>query len=196
MEEKPRIIIKKVKKRGHGDAHGGSWKVAYADFVTALMAFFLLLWLLAMVSPDKRAALSTYFSNFSIMTSDSQKAGSAAMDGSSGVLDIERVIPPTIQGTADKTADNFEKKLRDSIDQQLQTVKDQVFVDKTKEGIRIQIVDNEGSEIFRLGSDEPTQKAREIIKLVSENMKDKTNRIVIEGHTDSAPFKTAQKHIN
>jgi chemotaxis protein MotB len=66
-------------------------------------------------------------------------------------------------------------------------------VDTTLEGLRIQIVDNEGSDIFRLGSDEPTEKAVQIIKLVSENIREKPNRIAIEGHTDSAPFKTGQK---
>ena len=189
MEEKPRIIIKKVKKKGHGDAHGGSWKVAYADFVTAMMAFFLLLWLLAMVSPEKRIALSEYFSNFNIMEQKSQASGESILEKSTGVLEIEKMRPRPPKGPTE----DFAKKMRDAIDAELQTVKNQIFVDTTKEGVRIQIVDNEGSEIFRVGSDEPTEKARSIIKLVSENMKDKKNRIVIEGHTDSSPFKTAQK---
>ena len=61
-----KIIIKKVKKTDGGGRHGGSWKVAYADFVTAMMAFFLLLWLVTMVSPEKRARVATYFKEFSI----------------------------------------------------------------------------------------------------------------------------------
>ena len=83
--------------------------------------------------------------------------------------------------------------MRMAIDDKLQAMKKQVLIDTTPEGLRIQIVDNEGSEIFRLGSDEPTEKAIQIIRLVSENIREKPNRIVIEGHTDSAPFKTAQK---
>jgi chemotaxis protein MotB len=75
----------------------------------------------------------------------------------------------------------------------MQAMENQVFVDTTKEGVRIQIVDNEGSEIFRLGSDEPSDKARQIIKIVSDTIRDKPNRIVIEGHTDAAPFKNAQR---
>ncbi len=68
-----KVIIKKVKKRGHAGGHGGSWKVAYADFVTAMMAFFLLLWLLSMVSPEKRARLAEYFKFFAIF----EKSGNA-----------------------------------------------------------------------------------------------------------------------
>ena len=70
------IIIKRVKKGGHGGAHGGSWKVAYADFVTAMMAFFLLLWLTSMVAPEKRARVSNYFKHFSIF----EKSGTTFMD--------------------------------------------------------------------------------------------------------------------
>ena len=83
--------------------------------------------------------------------------------------------------------------MRKAIDTNLTTARRQVFVDTTNEGVRIQIVDNEGSEIFRSGSNEPTDKARQIIRLVSENIIDKPNRIVIEGHTDSTPFRSAQQ---
>jgi chemotaxis protein MotB len=83
--------------------------------------------------------------------------------------------------------------MRGAIDNKLQAMKNQVLIETTKEGLKIQIVDNEGSEIFRSGSDEPTEKARQIIRLVSENLREKPNRIIIEGHTDSAPFKSAQK---
>jgi chemotaxis protein MotB len=193
MEEKARIIIKKVKKRGHGDAHGGSWKVAYADFVTAMMAFFLLMWLLAMVAPEKRAGIADYFNNYSVFQSDSQSSGSSLLGKSSGVLDFAAVRPPAARETGKQTEQEFVLQMRSSIDEKLQAIKQQVFVDTTPEGVRIQIVDNEGSEIFRRGSDELTEKARAILGLVCENMKDKDNRIVIEGHTDSAPFKTAQK---
>ena len=88
------------------------------------------------------------------------------------------------------TPEELAKMMRGAIDDKLQAMKNQVLIETTKEGLRIQIVDNEGSEIFRSGSDEPTEKARQIIRLVSENIREKPNRIVIEGHTDSAPFKT------
>jgi chemotaxis protein MotB len=190
MEEKARVIIKKVKKKGHAAAHGGSWKVAYADFITALMAFFLLLWLLAMAAPEQKAALSEYFTEFNVFESKSQSSGKSILDKSAGVIEVPK---PRSPAAPKSDAEEFARKMRASIDVNLQALRNQVYVDTTKEGVRIQIVDNEGSEIFRLGSDEPTEKARRIIRLVSENIREKNNRIVIEGHTDSAPFRSGQK---
>jgi chemotaxis protein MotB len=195
MEGPAKIIIKKVKKKGHGGHHGGAWKVAYADFVTAMMAFFLLLWLLAMVAPEKRIALSEYFSNFSLFKEQAQQSGTSVLDKSAGVLDMGRSTKKESfrMSPATKTpAEEVAKRLQGAIEANLLTMKNQVFVDMTNEGVRVQIVDTEGSEIFRSGSDDLTEKARRIIKLVTENIIDKPNRIVIEGHTDSTPFKTAQ----
>jgi chemotaxis protein MotB len=190
MEEKSRVIIKKVRKKGHAEAHGGSWKVAYADFVTAMMAFFLLLWLLAMAAPEQKASLSEYFTEFNVFQNKAQTTGKSFLDKSAGVIAVPKP-PPPVAGKSE--TEEFARKMRASIDANLQALRNQVYVDTTKDGVRIQIVDNEGSEIFRLGSDEPTEKARRIIRLVSENIKEKSNRIVIEGHTDSAPFRSGQK---
>ncbi|OIP92444.1 MAG: chemotaxis protein [Syntrophobacterales bacterium CG_4_8_14_3_um_filter_58_8] len=196
MEDNSKILIRRRKKKSHDEHHGGSWKVAYADFVTSMMAFFLLLWLLAMVAPEKRAAVSEYFSNFSLFDSQSQQSGASILNKSAGVLEIGRPKPkesfPLKEGKK-TTPQELAKMMRMAIDDKLQAMKNQVLIDTTPEGLRIQIVDNEGSDIFRLGSDEPTEKAVQIIRLVSENIREKPNRIVIEGHTDSAPFKTVQK---
>ena len=196
MEDRSKIIIRKVKKKSHGGHHGGSWKVAYADFVTAMMAFFLLLWLLSMTSPAQKAALSNYFNSFSLFGDKSEQSGTSVLDKSNGVLGAERSVqrePTKMEVGKKTTSEELAKLMRGAIDDKLQAMKNQVLIDTTKEGLRIQIVDNEGSEIFRSGSDEPTEKARQIIKLVSENLREKPNRIIIEGHTDSAPFKSAQK---
>jgi hypothetical protein len=152
MEEKARVIIKKVKKKSHEGAHGGSWKVAYADFVTAMMAFFLLLWLLAMAAPEQKASLSEYFTEFNVFESKSQSSGKSILEKSAGVIEVPKPKPlPPVAGRT--STEELARKMRASIDAQLQSLKNQVFVDATKEGVRIQIVDNEGSEIFRLGSD-------------------------------------------
>ena len=196
MEDRKNIIIRKVKKKSHGGHHGGSWKVAYADFVTAMMAFFLLLWLLSMTAPEKRIALAEYFNTFSVFKEQAHQSGTSFLDKSTGVLDAGRSVQNEARRIiAGKKGDPEElaKIMRSAIDDKMQAMKNQVLIDTTKEGLKIQIVDNEGSEIFRSGSDEPTEKARQIMRLVSENLRDKSNRIVIEGHTDSAPFKNAQK---
>ena len=92
MEDRSKIIIRKVKKNSHGGHHGGAWKVAYADFVTAMMAFFLLLWLLSMTSPAQKAALSNYFNSFSLFGDSAQQTGTSVLDKSNGVLDAERSV--------------------------------------------------------------------------------------------------------
>jgi chemotaxis protein MotB len=194
MEERQKVIIRKVKKKSHGEAHGGSWKVAYADFITALMAFFLLMWLLAMIAPEKRIAMSEYFQNATIFQEDKAQSGTSVLDKSAGVIDMGGKKKDSLRKNAEVKTDPEElaRTMRRAIDDKLYAMRNQVFVDMTKEGVRIQIVDNEGSDIFRSGSDVPTEKARQIIALVCENIKDKNNRIVIEGHTDSAPFKNVQ----
>jgi len=196
LEDNSKIVIRRRKKKSHEAHHGGSWKVAYADFVTAMMAFFLLLWLLSMTAPDKKIAISQYFESFSIIKSSSQQSGTSILDKSTGVMEIDKKPQKeSIRMMKEKKATPGElaKMMRMAIEDKLQAMKNQVLIDTTPEGLRIQIVDNDGSEIFRLGSDEPTEKAVQIIRLVSENIRDKPNRIVIEGHTDSAPFKTVQK---
>lgn len=152
MEDKPkRIVIKKVKKHGEGH-HGGSWKVAYADFVTAMMAFFLMLWLLSMVSTEKRAVLAAYFKDFSLF----EKGGkSFMMDGG---------IKPTIQHQTGSdvvditnesgTAMNEEiaAKILASLESRGDYPKNQVLVEMSPDGIRIQIVDSKENPIFPPGS--------------------------------------------
>ena len=196
MEDRSKIIIRKVNKKSHGGHHGGSWKVAYADFVTAMMAFFLLLWLLSMTSPESKAALSQYFNTFSVFKDQPQQSGTSILDKSAGILNEGRSVQSeSARMKAEKkaTTEELAKVMRGAIDDKLKSMKNQVLIETTNEGLKIQIVDNEGSEIFRSGSAEPTEKARQIIRLVSENLREKPNRIIIEGHTDSAPFKGAQK---
>jgi len=190
-EKKSIIIIKKVKK-GHGGAHGGSWKVAYADFVTAMMAFFLLLWLLAMVSPEKRAALSQYFKHFSLF----DKGGHSFMlEGQPQMVSQQGSTSPK-QGLTFGSGDNKEitpkdisDKVKQTISDRLTSFKNQIMVDIFEGGVRIQIFDLEGKSLFRPGSAELSTIAREIIKVVSESIKDIPNKIAVEGHTDSSPLR-------
>jgi len=210
MDERPQqIIIKKIKKN-KGGAHGGSWKVAYADFMTAMMAFFLLLWLLSMVSDEKKAALSEYFRKYSVF----QESGSSAIT----VKNAKQTSPQFITEAGNEFANKnrhagprsglthkkikqhdidagdeaLVKKIRAAVDEKMAGIRDQVLVDVIEGGIRIQIIDTEGSIMFQLGSAQPTPKAKEILKLVSANLQEMPGRIVVEGHTDSAPFKGGQ----
>lgn len=199
------IIIVKKKRKDHEGHHGGSWKVAYADFVTAMMAFFLLLWLLSMVSQEKRMALSDYFKNYNIFE-ESSSSGQSFLDKSSAVLDKQGMGAKTsskgldvekapVRGkNSDGTisSDELVKKLKTAIEEKLKFVQDQIFVDIVEGGVRIQMVDMEGSPMFTLGSAELTQKGKQILAIVADNTQDISNRIAIEGHTDSAPFHGGQ----
>jgi len=192
-EQQPIIIIRKVKKRHAEGSHGGSWKVAYADFVTALMAFFLLLWLLSMVSPEKRIAVAQYFKSFSIM----KESGTSFMTGSSQIFDKGGSGDNSVQdfqrqSKSKSSSKDLEQRLKSAIDLNVQAIRDQVIISTVDGGLKIQIVDKEGSLMFPLGSAEPTAKAKDILKIVAENIKNSPNKVIVEGHTDAAPFQSAQ----
>lgn len=202
METK-NLIIKKSRKKGHHQAHGGQWKVAYADFVTAMMAFFLLLWLITMVEPEKRARISNYFKRFSIF----EKSGASLFDATSrmDLTDImnERVNRPAERakggilrrGEGMVNPEDFKEKLRREIETRLADVKDQVLVETFEGGVRIQMMDNDGSPLFPLGSSELTATARRILRVITENIRDTENPVAIEGHTDALPYAT-NKYTN
>ena len=161
MEERSQqpIIIKK-KKKGHEAHHGGAWKVAYADFVTAMMAFFLVMWLLAAVSPEKRASVSQYFQHYNIF----QESGSSAMFKESGASLRKNPVPlmsqnnkgmkisppfPAKEGAGGHlNSEDFANKLKSAIDEKLKSIKNQVLVDIVEGGVRVQIIDAEGSMMF------------------------------------------------
>jgi chemotaxis protein MotB len=194
-----KVIVKKVKKR-HGEGHhGGSWKVAYADFVTAMMAFFLLLWLLSMVSTEKRAVMAEYFKNFSIF----KESGKTFQPGSAFVItdhikkaelkpeNIALSLRKAIRGKGAGQGGQAQAAAGQGTGQ-AEALMDQVRVDAVEGGVRIQIVDKEGSPMFQLGSAEPTEKCREILAAVAEVVKEQDTKIAIEGHTDAAPFRGDQ----
>ncbi|MGQ9811898.1 MAG: flagellar motor protein MotB [Dissulfurimicrobium sp.] len=194
------IIIKKIKKVSGGGHHGGSWKVAYADFVTAMMAFFLLLWLVTMVSPEKRPQVAAYFKYFSIFDA----SGTSFLDKQAAILiqpgQSEEKIEPELEGSKAVLSlkegeatdpEKFQKMIKQAIENRLGDIKDQIIVDTFKDGVRIQLVDKEGKPMFDVGSAEPTPLALRILKVIAENIKSTTNPISIEGYTDSLAYKTS-----
>lgn len=190
---KQKIIIKKVKKKGHGGHHGGSWKVAYADFVTAMMAFFLLLWLITMVAPEKRARMSTYFKTFSVF----QKSGSSFMEKSEEVFsesgeNEKKATQDALKGLNAKVkAEEFKESIKKAIENKLGDIKDQIMVDIFEGGVRIQLVDSEGKPMFDLGAPKPTDTALRILQVLGDNIKAMPNPVAIEGHTDALTYKSA-----
>jgi len=179
------IIIKKINKGGHGGAHGGSWKVAYADFVTAMMAFFLLLWLISMVSPEKRARVSAYFKYFSIY----DQSGSSFMNSSSEIFsESGESSQKAFTSIREKNIQNMQEQLKKGIIGKLEDAKDQIVIDTVEGGVRIQMTDKDGSLMFETGSNKLTPEAKQILSVIGDNINKLPNKISVEGHTDSLQY--------
>ncbi len=167
------IIIRRPKKGGH-EHHGGAWKVAYADFVTAMMALFIVLWLM---SSDKEVqqAVSAYFSN---------PSGPGKMTGTAAAG----------QGNSIQVQKDDMNKLREKIQQALLKVpnfkdlKDHVEITITSDGLRIELSETEAGMFFASGKASPTAEGDELLAKLAEQLSTLPNKVLIEGHTDSKPF--------
>jgi len=196
-DKKQPIVIKKKVVKGHGH-HGGAWKVAYADFVTAMMAFFLLMWLVGSTTREQRAGISDFFKNPSPMQGPG--GASTSMIKLGGTRDMPS-SPVQMQNlgstmTPDKAdaekrdrvrLQSLEVELKKAIDrsQALKPYKDQLFIDITPEGLRIQIVDRENRPMFDIGSASLKPYARTILEKIGTFLNKVPNRISITGHTDA-----------
>jgi chemotaxis protein MotB len=220
--EAPRpIIIKKVKKGGHAP-HGGSWKVAFADFATAMMAFFLLMWLMEATTEEQKGAISEYFNNPSNVQGASPVPSPTPIQGAGGAstsmiklgggMELHRdasppaaAAPPTPgtqtqtraddDGAQDEKLDNERlaallDELRKAIEEResLAKFKDQILLDVTPEGVRIQIVDHERRSMFPLGSARLEDFSSGILKELAHIVSGVPNRISISGHTDMRQY--------
>ncbi|MGB9667696.1 MAG: flagellar motor protein MotB [Thermosulfidibacteraceae bacterium] len=183
MDEKTTVIIVKRGKKGGEGHHGGSWKVAYADFVTAMMAFFLLMWLITMVSPEKRAGVAHYFQTFSIFNPSGRSiipSASPESRGGTSVLKFSktRTVIEKIKGEIGK-----------GLTERLKALSGHLRIEVLEKGLRIEITDLAGEPLFNPGSAEPTQEAKEILKLITDSVKEEPITIEIEGHSDATPYK-------
>ena len=219
------VIIKKVKKGGHAAHHGGAWKVAYADFVTAMMAFFLLLWLLNATTDEQKKGIADYFSPASMSRQTSGSGGvmggtvmapegaltdQSAPIGMSNALpsadsEFDENAPEDGSPDGDLDEDSFEDILAKREEEQfaaaeaalrqaieavpdLQQLAQNLLVDRTPEGMRIQIVDQAGKSMFPLGRSSMFDHTEKLMKLVADAIASLPQKIAIKGHTDAAPF--------
>jgi chemotaxis protein MotB len=221
------IIIKKVKKVSGGGHHGGAWKVAYADFVTAMMAFFLLMWLINTTSPEQRRGIAEFFAPASVSRVSSGSGGllegtSFAEEGVRHGHSAPVAAASEPQFTSNASAENRSQSqtqeggqqtpnessltrartLRENaefsraeiaIRQAMQDMPDvaelsrNVIMEQTPEGLRIQIVDQEGRSMFAPGRAELNDRARRLISAISSVIAQLPNRLTISGHTDGSP---------
>jgi len=215
------IIIKRIKKAGHGH-HGGAWKVAYADFVTAMMAFFLLMWLINTTSPDQRRGIAEFFAPASVSRVSSGAGGMLAGTSfaDSGVRNgySAPVAAGNPEYTSNRTADDGNDRAAsqaeaqptedslsrarsiredaqfaraaEAIRQAMADMPDvgelsrNVIVEQTPEGLKIQIVDQEGRSMFASGAAEPNERAQRLLSAISRIIVQLPNRLTISGHTD------------
>ena len=185
MDEK-RAIVLKVKRRDPIISHGSSWKVAYADFVTALMAFFLLMWLMAMIAPAKRAEMAKYFKEYTVVGKSKQSEGPKAP----ALKSAGNSAPPPSSST-----EKLKSDLIEIIKARLGDLKDQVLVDTFEAGVRVQVIDKQGRLMFNLGSDKLTEDARKALKVIAESVQGLENKIAVEGHTDALSY-SSSKYTN
>ncbi|HEX7112305.1 MAG TPA: flagellar motor protein MotB [Mizugakiibacter sp.] len=213
-EQETTIIVRRV-RRARERHHGGAWKVAYADFVTAMMAFFLVMWLVGAGSNEQKAAISRYFKNPSALSGQSvtPAMGSLGPGGASnsliklgGAMEVPRgpgdrlrdAPKPAAAAAAEKAAraaeqqrlESLMQELRQAVDssQALKPFKDQLLLDITPEGLRIQIVDKQNRPMFDLGSARLKPYTATILQELAGFLNEVPNRISISGHTDVVQY--------
>ncbi len=203
-QQQPEVkIIVKKKKGGHGAAHGGAWKVAYADFVTAMMAFFLLMWLLNSANANTKAGIAGMFKDTNFFATERGKE--ILSEHGKGILPGGRGMAPGPDGDGggpdqnaleaaaeqerkamQETADAIGKAFHD--DQLLQAFEDQLQMDFTDEGLRIQISDKAAQVLFDSGSSQLKPYTLSVLKEIARELGKLPNRVVLGGHTDSQQY--------
>jgi chemotaxis protein MotB len=205
------IIIKRIKKGGHA-AHGGAWKIAYADFVTAMMAFFLLMWLLGSTTEGDKKGIADYFASplkLALMNGGSGSGDSSHLIKGGGE-DLTRSGGQVKKGEIKATRstinvhqlkaeqaraevarlENLKKKMEEKIaaNPKLAGMAPQILMEMTRDGLRIQIVDQEGRAMFASGSAVVSPPMRELLRDLGSILAEVPNRLTLEGHTDALPF--------
>ncbi len=223
------IIVKKIKKGG--GHHGGAWKVAYADFVTAMMAFFLLLWLLNVTTDEEKNAISNYFDPTHPKVSQETSGAGGVLGGLSVapegamVSTVQPITAPPQKTSAinnrgqenrklNQTAvEEAKKTLREAEEARMEDTKaaiekaisenpelsemmDNLKIDMTPEGLRIQVIDQEGKPMFASGSARMFAKTKLLLEKVGEIIEGEPNEISVRGHTDSVPYGSGASYTN
>jgi chemotaxis protein MotB len=209
------IIIKRVKKGGHA-AHGGAWKIAYADFVTAMMAFFLLMWLLGSTSEGDKKGIADYFQaplKIALMGGDGSGNSNSVLPG--GGRDLSKASGQVDGGDAERAAklmgaqiaraeaarkdelriEALQKKIESVIANtpQLSEFGSQIRLERTPDGLHIQIVDDQNRPMFDAGSALVKPYMRDILRAIGGALGDVENRIALAGHTDATPYGSGQR---
>ncbi len=220
-EPEPRpIIVKKIIVDGHGGHHGGAWKVAYADFVTAMMAFFLLMWLLGATTEKQRKGLADYFTP-TLVELKMASAGSSGLFGGDSMVSKENypttggqgnlaiTIPRDASGTKDqggKATRAIDRAKFEAVKKELEArmarkkgmdkLRRNVRFTETREGLRIDLIDEANFAMFAMGTDRLLPQARELVSEVAGVVRGMDNPLIVRGHTDGLPYSSGQSMNN
>ncbi|QLF92835.1 flagellar motor protein MotB [Pseudomonas sp. ABC1] len=216
MDNNQPIIVKRVKRYAAGH-HGGAWKIAFADFAIAMMAFFLVLWLLSSTTPEQRKAIAGYFQDPIGFT---ESASPYVIDlGGTPTPAPDKTLNPTMDSSgtatsqagadavdAEALAEEIEQErlqlllqeLQDKVDENptLEHSRDQIQFEITRDGLRIQIMDAENRPMFALGSAQLQPYFEDLLLAMADTIKAVPNKISISGHTDAKPYSGASNFGN
>jgi chemotaxis protein MotB len=185
-EPPPKVRIKKAKGGGH---HGGAWKVAYADFITALMALFLLLWLVGSASDEQKRAIAGYFRDDPMAIPGQPSPGLGILDGQASV-DLARLDSLALEDARVTLEKVFSSGGR------FAAVTDQILIQETAEGLNVDLIDKESHVFFEVGSTEVKPQMASVLREITRAFGKLDNRIIIAGHTDRRPYSTGAVYSN
>jgi chemotaxis protein MotB len=210
------IIVRRIKKGGHGAHHSSGWKIAYADFVTAMMAFFLLMWLLGSTSQGDLEGIAAYFkAPLKVSLSGGSGSGDSSSIIKAGGTNLTRTTGATRRGEIDSEQRNLNlqalraeiaaqdalrmQELRRRIestlaaDPALAALRHQIRIDPTPDGLRVQIVDDQGRPMFNSGSARVNEHMRDLLRSLGGVLQASDARLLVSGHTDAAPYSGGER---
>ncbi|HED1422111.1 TPA: flagellar motor protein MotB [Kluyvera georgiana] len=200
----PNVVVKRRKHKSHGSAHG-SWKIAYADFMTAMMAFFLVMWLISISSPKELIQIAEYFRTplATAITGGQRMANSESPipGGGDDVTQQQGEVhkQPNIDDLKKRMETNRLKRIRGELDQlieadpKLRALRPHLKIDIVQEGLRIQIIDSQNRPMFKTGSAEVEPYMRDILRAIAPVLNEIPNKVSLAGHTDDYPYATGER---
>ncbi|AVF34885.1 flagellar motor protein MotB [Rahnella sikkimica] len=200
----PIVVVRKKKNKHGGGHHGGSWKIAYADFMTAMMAFFLVMWLISISSPKELVQIAEYFRTpLAVAITGGPRSSDATSPIPGGgadptVQDGEVHKMDQSQGESKREAGDLKKlqqKLEDMLasDPRLKGLRPHLMINLTEQGLRIQIIDSQNRPMFQLGSAIVEPYMRDILRAIGPVLDDFPNKISLAGHTDDMPYAQGER---
>jgi len=203
MKQNHPVVLVRKRKSHHAAHHGGSWKIAYADFMTAMMAFFLVMWLLAIASPQELTQIAEYFRTplkVALTSGDKSSSESSPIPGGGDDPTQQHGLVRKQVDSPDSRAEELRlNKLREKLDEliesdpRLKALRPHLLINMMDEGLRIQIIDSQNRPMFKTGSAQVESYMRDILRAIAPILNDLPNKISLSGHTDDIPYATGER---